>query len=424
MMRNQKLVYLRETILLALDALRRNPLRSALTVLGIVIGVSTVIAISSVVAGLNSNVLGSVQSLGSNIVICYRFSWATLGRLSPEVLQRKELKGEWAEELAQLPHVEAAAPSLRIFRPELGAGSANVRRGDVWAKNVILQGNTPSIARIFDLNLDRGRWFNDTDQEHRSPVAVIGHDTAETLFPTGEDPVGKEILLEGTEITVVGVAALQKQGLGGGKNPEDSIVFLPITTMKKLHPEFHDYVLFVKASDAQYMPAVVDETREMLRRLRRLPSDKPDDFEIFTPDAFIDLWKQISTGIFVVMFAVGSVGLLVGGIGVMNIMLVSVTERTREIGVRKAIGARQQDILWQFLLEATTLSGIGGALGVLVGALFALVVRLIAPSLPTTVSLFWVLTGLTVSAVIGIGFGVYPAWKAARMNPVEALRYE
>jgi putative ABC transport system permease protein len=168
----------------------------------------------------------------------------------------------------------------------------------------------------------------------------------------------------------------------------------------------------------------VDETREMLRRLRRLPSDKPDDFEIFTPDAFIDLWKQISTGIFVVMFAVGSVGLLVGGIGVMNIMLVSVTERTREIGVRKAIGARQQDILWQFLLEATILAGIGGVIGVLVGSAFGLGVRLIAPSLPTTVSLFWVLTGLTVSAVIGIGFGVYPAWKAARMNPVEALRYE
>ena len=421
---NQKIGHVREAVILAIDALRRNPLRSFLTVLGIVIGVSTVIAISSVVAGLNSNVLGSVQSLGSNIVICYRFSWATLGRLSPEVLQRKELKGEWAEDLAQLPHVEAAAPSLRIFHPELGAGSANVRRGDVWAKNVILQGNTPAIARIFDLNLDLGRWFNETDEAHRSPVAVIGHDTAATLFPAGDNPIGQQILLEGTEITVIGVAAPQKQALGGGKNPEDSIVFVPLTTMRKLHPEFHDYVLFVKASDAQFMPAVVDETREMMRRLRRLPSDKPDDFEIFTPDAFIDLWKQISTGIFVVMFAVGSVGLLVGGIGVMNIMLVSVTERTREIGVRKAIGARQQDILWQFLLEATTLSGIGGALGVLVGALFALVMRLIAPSLPTTVSLFWVLTGLTVSAVIGIGFGVYPAWKAARMNPVEALRYE
>ena len=157
--------------------------------------------------------------------------------------------------------------------------------------------------------------------------------------------------------------------------------------------------MFVKASDAQYVPVVVDEMREMLRRMRRLPSDKPDDFAIFTPDAFIDLWKQISTGIFVVMFAVGSVALLVGGIGVMNIMLVSVTERTREIGVRKAIGARQQDILWQFLLEATTLAGIGGVIGVIVGrALRACRCGLIFPSLPTTISLFWVMTGLTVSA--------------------------
>jgi putative ABC transport system permease protein len=424
MKRTHKIGHVHEAMILALDALRRNPLRSFLTVLGIVIGVSTVITISSVVSGLNTNVIGSVQSLGSNIIICYRFPWATLGRLSPEVLQRKELNGDWAADLAQLPHVQAAAPSLRIFRPELGAGSANVRYGNVWAQNVILQGNTPAIEKIFDFNLDRGRWFNDTDEDHRSPVCVIGHDTAATLFPNGDDPLGKVILLQGTGITVVGVAATQKQAIGGGKNPEDNIVIVPLTTMKKLHPEFHDYVLFVKATDAQYVPAVVDETREMLRRLRRLPSDKPDDFEIFTPDAFIDLWKQISTGIFVVMFAVGSVGLLVGGIGVMNIMLVSVTERTREIGVRKAIGARQQDILWQFLLEATTLSGIGGVIGVLIGSMFGLGVRLIAPSLPTTVSVFWVVTGLTVSAVIGIGFGVYPAWKAARMNPVEALRYE
>jgi putative ABC transport system permease protein len=424
MKKTRQLGHVREAIVLALDSLRCNPLRSSLTVLGIVIGVSTVIAISSVVSGLNSNVLDSVQSLGSNIIICYRFSWATLGRPSPEVLQRKELNGDWAEELSQLPHVEAAAPSLRIFHQELGVGSASVRRGNVWAQNVILQGNTPAIERIFDFNLERGRWFNQTDEEHRSPVGCIGHDTAATLFPGGEDPIGKQILLEGTEITVVGVAAPQKQALGGGKNPEDNIVIMPLTTMQKLHPEFHDYELFVKATDAKYVPVVVDETRELLRRLRRLPSDKPDDFEIFTPDAFIDLWKQISTGIFVVMFAVGSVALLVGGIGVMNIMLVSVTERTREIGVRKAIGARQRDILWQFLLEATTLSGIGGAIGVLVGSIFGLGVRLIAPFLPTTISLFWVLTGLSVSAMIGIGFGVYPAWKAARMNPVEALRYE
>jgi len=424
MNRVHKIGHVREAMILAIDALRRNPLRSFLTVLGIEIGVSVVIIISSVVSGLNSNVMSSVQSLGSNIIICYRFSWATLGRMAPEVLQRKELNGDWAEDLAKLPHVEAAAPSLRIFHPELGAGSANVRYGNVWAQNVILQGNTPTIEKIFDFNLERGRWFNDTDEEHHSPVGVIGHDTAATLFPSGEDPIGKQILLEGTDVTVVGVAAPQKQALGNGKNPEDSIVIVPLTTMKKLHPEFHDYVLFVKATDAKYMPIVVDETREMLRRLRRLPSDKPDDFEIFTPDAFIDLWKQISTGIFVVMFAVGSVGLLVGGIGVMNIMLVSVTERTHEIGVRKAIGARQKDILLQFLLEAMTLSGIGGVIGILVGSAVGLGIGLVFRSLPTSVSPFWVLTGLTVSAMIGIGFGVYPAWKAARMSPVEALRYE
>jgi putative ABC transport system permease protein len=416
---------LREAVGLAFDALRRNPLRSFLTILGIVIGVSTVIAISTVVNGLNSNVLGSVKSLGSNIIICYRLPWATLGRMPPEMLQRKELKAEWADEIMHLPHVETSAASLRIFKPELGAGTSSVRRGDIRAKNVILQGNPPQIEQIFDFQIARGRWFNLTDEEHRSPVAVLGYDTARTLFPAvGEDPIGKEVLLEGQVFTVVGVAERQKSAFGSGDNPEDNIVIMPLTTMTKMHPETHDFVLFVKAISADAVPLAVDEVRELLRRKRHLSSDKPDDFAVFTPDAFIDLWNQISNGIFVVMFAVGLVGLLVGGIGVMNIMLVSVTERTREIGVRKAIGAKRSNILWQFLLEAVTLSALGGAIGVIVGSALGLSVRLIFPSLPTSVSLFWVLAGEGTSALIGIFFGVYPAWKAARLNPVEALRYE
>jgi putative ABC transport system permease protein len=416
---------LKEAVELALDSVRRNPLRSFLTILGIVIGVTTVIAITSVINGLNSNVIGTVEDMGSNIVICYRFPWATLGRPPSEWFMRKELQAEWAEEIAQLPHVVTAAPSLRIFRPEFGAGTSYVRRGEVRAKNVILQGNPPQIQQIFNMGLERGRWFAQADMDHRAPVVVLGYDTARTLFPgANEDPVGKEVLIEGQIFTVVGVADRRRQAIGSGANPEDNIAIMPLSTMRKLHPEFKDYVIFIKAGTAEAIPQVVESVRDLLRRKRRLPSNKADDFAIFTPDSFIDLWKQLSAAIFVVMFMTGAVALLVGGIGIMNIMLVSVTERTREIGVRKAIGARRVDILRQFLLEAMTLSGVGGAIGIVVGALLALVVRMLAPSLPATVSLFWVVIGLLTSGLIGVGFGIYPAWKAAKLDPVDALRYE
>ena len=206
--------------------------------------------------------------------------------------------------------------------------------------------------------------------------------------------------------------------------PPRPIAILPLGTMLKLHPEFKDFMLFVKADNTTNLPLVVDEVREYLRRMRKLSSDKDDDFSVMTTDTFLDLWKQISSGIFVVMLAVGSVALLVGGIGVMNIMLVSVTERTREIGVRKAIGARRVNILTQFLLEAVTLAGLGGTVGVLLGSAVVLAIRLAFSSFPASVSFALVAIGVTVASLIGVFFGVYPAWKAARLNPVEALRYE
>jgi putative ABC transport system permease protein len=414
----------KESLTLALDVVRRNPMRSFLTLLGIMIGVTTIIVIGAVINGLNSNVLGQVQSLGSSTVICYRFSWATLGRISPEVLQRKELKAEWAEGLASLPHVVAAAPLADIQNLDLGFGSSHVRRGNYRASNVILQGDTPSIADISEFSLVAGRFLNDLDDVHRSSVVVLGYDTADTLFPFHENPVGQDILVEGQVFTVIGVLEKQKQGIGTGQNPNDNIAILPLPTMLKLHPEFKDFMLFAKADTTENLPIVVDEIREYLRRMRKLPSEKDDDFAIMTTDTFVDLWKQISGGIFIVMMAVGSVALLVGGIGVMNIMLVSVTERTREIGLRKAIGARRANIMTQFLLESVTLSGVGGALGVLLGGVLVLGLRLAFPSFPAAVSFILIALGVSVAGLVGIFFGVYPAWKAARLNPVEALRYE
>jgi putative ABC transport system permease protein len=416
---------LAEAVELALDAIRRNKLRSALTIGSIIIAVGTVIAVTSVINGLNSNVIGSIHDLGSNTIICYRFPWATLSRPPSEWFTRKELQPEWAEEISQLPNVDIAVPSLRIFRPEFGAGTSYVRRGDYRAKNVILQGNPPGIDRVFAIDLAGGRWFNESDLEHRANVVVLGFDTAKTLFPeSGADPVGKEVLVEGQVFTVIGVADRQRQALGSGANPEDNIAILPLSTLRKMFPQQKDYVIFIRAKSPEVVPQVVDSTRDLLRRKRRLPSNKEDDFAIFTPDLFLDLWKQISAGIFALIFLVASVTLLVGGIGVMNIMLVSVTERTREIGIRKAIGAKRRNIMQQFLFEAMTLTVVGGVMGIVGGSGVGLTVRSLAPSLPATISAFWVLAGLFTAASIGLLFGLYPAWKAARLDPVEALRYE
>jgi len=420
----QGFIDLKESLALALDVLRRNPLRSFLTVVGIMIGVTTIIAIGAVITGLNANVLKQISTLGSNTIIVSRLPFATLGRLPAAVRQRKDIRAEWGEGISHLPHIAAASASARIQDPNLGTGSSMVRRGNYRAQNVILQGSPPPMATITNLELDRGRFFNDTDEEHHSNVTVLGHDAAETLFPNHEDPIGQEILLEGRVFTVIGLLQEQKQALGTGKNPNDNIAMIPLATLRAMHSEIRDFVLFAAADDGKDMDAAMGEVREYLRRVRKVSGDQPDDFEVMSTDTFLDLWKEISSGIFIVMLAVGSVALLVGGIGVMNIMLVSVTERTREIGVRKAIGAKRSNILTQFLLEATTLSGVGGVMGVVLGWIIVLILRIAAPSFPASVSGLLVALGVGVAGMIGLFFGVYPAWKAARLNPVEALRYE
>ena len=424
LVRVESTLKLSEQVALALDTLRKNLLRSALTVLGIFIGITTVIAVSSVINGLNDNVLGGIRELGSDTIIAYRFPWASLSRPPSEWFTRKELEAEWADDMAQLPHVQAASPSMRIFQPQFGVGTSDVRHGASRAKNVILQGNSPSITQIFDMKVIHGREFNALDTEHRAPVVLLGFDTANLLFPEGsEKAVGQEVTIDGQLFTVIGTMDKRRQGISGGSNPEDNIVVMPVTTLRKLYPNKKDYVIFAKASDPSQVSEAVEEIRDLLRRKRRLSNDKPDDFALFTSDYFLELWNKISGLIFILMFAIASVGLSVGGIGVMNIMLVSVTERTREIGVRKAIGAKRSNILMQFLIEAVTLSALGGVLGVLFGAGLTVLLKY-AIHMPAQLSLMWVVLALTACAMIGIGFGIYPAWKAARLDPVEALRYE
>src|SRR5437773_2912918 len=236
LIRREGALKLHGEIMLALDTLRKNPLRSALTILGIVIGITTVIAVSSLINGLNENVLGGIRDLGSDTIIAYRFRWASLSRPPSEWFTRKELQPEWADDIALLPHVKAASPSMRIFRPQFGAGTADVRRGAYRAKNVILQGNQPSIGEIFDLKIARGRFFNETDAEHRAPVVLLGYDTTRILFPESpENSLGKEVVIDGQLFTVIGTLQKQRQGISGGSNPEDNSAYMPVTTLRKLY---------------------------------------------------------------------------------------------------------------------------------------------------------------------------------------------
>ncbi len=409
----------RETIKMALDTLRTNKLRSGLTILGIVIGVMTVIIISSVVNGLNNNVSSLVESLGTNVIWVFRFPVIGV-RPTTEMLTRKQLTYDDAMAMKDLPHVMAVTPGLQ-WRDNSGQpGGVAVKFGTKKMEGTMLEGDTASVKDVYDLNIKDGRFFSDGDVERSANVVVLGSDTADELFGT-MNAIGQDVTIAGMVFTVVGVMDKQKQAFGGGKNPQDNKAFFPVTTFHKIHPEVLDYWISLKFDDQKNKQLVQDELTELLRRRRKVANEKPDNFAIFGTDSLTRLWDQITFGLFALMLSLSAVGLLVGGVGVMNIMLVSVTERTREIGVRKAIGASKQVILSQFTLEAITLCAVGGVMGVTFGSIVALLIRLVFPSLLSAV---WVALAFASSCGIGLVFGIYPAWKAANLNPIDALRYE
>jgi putative ABC transport system permease protein len=400
---------------LALATLRENKIRSFLTLLGVMIGTGTIIGVGSILTGLDGAVTGAIRSLGTNTAIVMKIGPSFGGGRTPEQRMRKPLTYENAEAIAErCPSVEHVSP---ILQPPNGIFRARYKGNDAFQLNMFGTGEYFATSGQADLNT--GRFFTDAEDRHRSSVAVIGQDIYKQLFGK-EDALGKTILVAGHQLEVIGVMNPPAAALPG---QNDNRVILPYFTMRKLFPTAQEHQLMVEAKEGK-LAAAIDEMRSVLRQERRVPLNKPDSFDISTADQLVDQFRSVTSAVALVMVVLSSIGLLVGGIGVMNIMLVSVTERTREIGVRKAIGARRGDIIIQFLTEAVVLTGLGGLIGMLFGWSVSMVTRFFLPNLPTLVPLWAVVLGIVVSVGIGVFFGIWPASKAARLDPVEALRYE
>jgi putative ABC transport system permease protein len=412
---------LRETVTMSLDAIWSHKMRSGLTILGIVVGITTVVTVASLLTGLNNSIVEFFKEFGPNSIFIARTSGdpSEMGA-RPKELKRRPIRPEDAEYLLATVHsIDAVAISLYPRAPSGQAITAKVPGYE--SDNLMLMGTTPNLYDISPREMREGRLFNATEERAGMRVAVLGASLADALFPSG-NVAGRTMLLDGVEFRILGVFAKAKGGFFG-ENGLDRQVVLPLATARLRYPASKTFYLTARAIAGKRDDAF-EELRSAMRKLRHTPAGKDDDFSITTPDAIIQNFQKVTGMILLVSIAISAVGLLVGGIGVMNIMLVSVTERTREIGVRKAIGATRQDIVAQFLTEAVTLTGAGGIIGIAFSLFVVLLVSLLFPSLNAQVPTWAVVSGIVMSVGVGVFFGVWPAVMASKLDPVEALRYE
>jgi putative ABC transport system permease protein len=411
-----------ENLKMAFDTLRGNKLRSLLTIVGVVVGVITVMLISSIISGINVAIEKEVESFGTRSIFLYKYEIGFgHGRRTQEERMRKPLTVDDAEAIKGLASIETAVPFLDVSNNFFGQKIMVTGKNGKTSSAVNLQGTQPEIERTTSEVLIEGRWFSQSESDDKAEVCLIGSTVVESYFPY-ENPIGQSLEIGGTEFRVIGVLEKREQlfGGGGGNNDQSNVVYMPLGTALKLKPNADDLFILAVANEGMLQKAK-DDVQDLLRARRQVPIGKKNNFSMETAASLIDQFQAITAGVAIAMVVISSVGLMIGGIGVMNIMLVSVTERTREIGIRKAIGARQSDILLQFLIEAATLTGFGGLVGLLVGWALTLLVKLVLPSYVP----WWApVAGFFASVGIGIVFGLFPAWKAARLDPIESLRYE
>ena len=415
---------LRETLVMALDSVRSHKFRSFLTVLGIVIGVMTAITIASILTGLRQNIVAMIEEYGTNNI--YAFHLSTGPRVSEDRSERTR-KPLTVTDAETIKAQAGAVDDVAVVAPNVGYGGGPFDDNVTYEGHNYRWGNTQGVtsnyADLSNITLKEGRFISDLDDAQRANVMVIGVNAADALFPGQQSNIaGTQVRMGGYNFEIIGILEKRKAGFFG-ENEEDNAVFIPLRTAQKVAPA-RGYLLFVIRAHSGQVNEALSQSEEILRRRRNVKFEAPNNFDIKTADKFIEQFDSITAMVGLIAIAISSLGLLVGGIGVMNIMLVSVTERTKEIGVRKALGARRKDIVRQFLFEAMTLTFLGGILGVLLAVGISRLVMFFIPSLPASIPTWAVVTGLTVSVGVGLIFGVWPARKASRLDPIECLRYE